>query len=473
MPDRPIYRERAVQARQPWTNRSVRKLLESSKTQDPIAAITERARKVVLDAIDSGWSGPPFDPLRLADHLGLRVLPTDDVRDARTVPEAGAGTGVRIEFNPNRSRGRVRYSIAHEIAHTFFPDCAEHIRNRSRHIDLTPDAWQLEAICNVGAAELLMPFGSLPEARKLALDMESILSLREKFDVSMEALLIRIARASEQPLAMFCASQIEDGRLSGRYRIDYSIVSSAWDPAPRWTALLPESTALAECTAIGFSTTARETWDPGGPNLQIEAVGIPAYPGSRFPRVVGLAGPQDDAATTASPTLTFVRGNALEPRGSGPRFLLHVVNDKTPNWGGGGFAQSIKGRWPRAQTEFRRWVAENHSLSLGNVHVVTVDEGLAVASLVAQKGYGPSVSARVRYAALRQALETVATLAKKAGASLHMPRIGAGQGGGSWVIIEDLIQSVCSAFGLRATIYDLPDAPLPPRLPNQRGLTFP
>jgi hypothetical protein len=152
---------------------------------------------------------------------------------------------------------------------------------------------------------------------------------------------------------------------------------------------------------------------------------------------------------------------------------LHVVNDKTPNWGGGGFAQSIKGHWPKAQTEFRRWVVENRSLSLGNAHVVKVENGVTIASLVAQKGYGPSAAPRVRYAALRQALETVAALASTAGASLHMPRIGAGQGGGSWVIIEDLIQSVCTAFGLRATIYDLPDAPLPPRLPSQSGLTFP
>jgi len=473
MPDRPITRERPVRVPQHWTNSSVRKLLESSRTQDPISAITERARKVVLDAIDSGWSGPPFDPLRLADHLGLRVLPTDDVRDARTIPEPGVGAGVRIEFNPNRSRGRVRYSIAHEIAHTLFPDCAEQVRNRSRHADLTSDEWQLEAICNIGAAELLMPFGSLPEVRQLVLNMESILSLREQFDVSMEALLIRIARAAEYPVAMFCASHVEQGRFFGRYRIDYSIMSSAWDPAPRWNALLPESTALAECTAIGFSTTAHEAWDQTGSNLHIEAVGIPAYPGSRFPRVVGLAIGQVDSATTASPTLTFVRGNALEPRGAGPRFLLHVVNDKTPNWGGGGFAQSIKSRWPKAQTEFRRWAAENRSLRLGSAHVVPVDEGLAVASLVAQKGYGPSVAPRVRYAALRQALETVAALAQSSGASLHMPRLGAGQGGGSWVIIEDLIQSVCLTFGLRATIYDLPDAPLPSRLPSQRGLTFP
>ena len=463
---------RRASARQSWTNPSVRKLMEASKNSDPVSAITERARRVVLDAIDSGWSGPPFDPLRLADHLGLRVVPTDDVRDARTLPEAGMTTRVRIEFNPNRSRGRVRYSIAHEIAHTFFPDCGDEIRNRSRHAELTVDEWQLEAICNIGAAELLMPFGSLPDARKLNLTMDSILSLRDQFDVSMEALLIRIVRVTEQPVTMFCASQIERGRFAGRYRIDYSIPSPALRQALRWNALLPESTAVSECTAIGFSTTAREAWTLDGPNTQFDALGIPSYPGSRFPRVVGLARQLDDE-TGVPPALTFVRGNALEPRGTGTRFLVHVVNDKTPNWGGGGFAQSIKQRWPKAQTEFRRWVAQEGPLRLGGAHVVDVDDGLAIASLVAQKGYGASVAPRVRYAALRKSLTSVATIARRSDASLHMPRIGAGQGGGSWVIIEDLIQSVCTVSGLKATIYDLPETPLPPRLPNQRDLTFP
>lgn len=260
MPDRVVGRERGSFARQSWTNPSVRKLLEATSGPDPVDAITERARRVVLSAIDAGWSGPPFDPLRLADHLGLRVLPSDDVRDARTVPEPG--TGSRIEFNPNLSRGRVRYSIAHEIAHTLFPDCSDQIRNRSRHAELSGDEWQLEAMCNIGAAEILMPFGSLPDARKLALTMESMLSLREQFDVSMEALLIRIAHSAEKPIAMFCASRIEHGRFTGRYRVDYSIPSPSWGREPRWRGILPESTALSECTAIGLRSEPRRMSRP-------------------------------------------------------------------------------------------------------------------------------------------------------------------------------------------------------------------
>jgi len=77
--------------------------------------------------MEAGWSGPPFDPAVLADMLRIEVRPSQDVLDARLVPEA---RNVRIEFNPNRSPGRVRYSIAHEIGHTLFPDHAQEARQR-------------------------------------------------------------------------------------------------------------------------------------------------------------------------------------------------------------------------------------------------------------------------------------------------------------------------------------------------------
>ena len=65
--------------------------------------------------MDKGWQGPPFDPFQLADQLGYLVIPTDSVKDARLLVE---GSTIRIEYNPNRNAARIRYSIAHEIAHT-------------------------------------------------------------------------------------------------------------------------------------------------------------------------------------------------------------------------------------------------------------------------------------------------------------------------------------------------------------------
>jgi hypothetical protein len=122
-----------------------------AKGEDPVAAISKAARSLVVDALDKGWSGPPFDPFALADLLRLEVVPRGDVQEARTV--AAGQSNLRIEFNPNRPRHRVRFSVAHEIAHSLFPDCAKSMRYRAVHHEPTSDEWQLEALCNIAAAE--------------------------------------------------------------------------------------------------------------------------------------------------------------------------------------------------------------------------------------------------------------------------------------------------------------------------------
>src|SRR5579862_8118064 len=79
-----------------WTHPSVLTLGES----DPISEIVLRARGAVLDAIERGWNGPPYNPFTLAEMRGVKLLPTDEVLDARTRSDSkGQFT---IEFNPQR-----------------------------------------------------------------------------------------------------------------------------------------------------------------------------------------------------------------------------------------------------------------------------------------------------------------------------------------------------------------------------------
>src|SRR6267378_7822144 len=125
-----------ARSRDQWTNPSV---VAFAEDRDPVAAVTERARELAMDAMDHGWTGPPFDPLALAEILRIDVLAREGVRDARTVPNERGHP--RIEYNPTRPRGRVRYSLAHEIAHAMFPDWADKVRNRSERHELTGDEW--------------------------------------------------------------------------------------------------------------------------------------------------------------------------------------------------------------------------------------------------------------------------------------------------------------------------------------------
>jgi O-acetyl-ADP-ribose deacetylase (regulator of RNase III) len=439
-------------ARSRWTNPSVRILAGS---RDPVAVITEFARDAVARALDEGWSGPPFDPLRLADILGIEVVATEEVRDARTV--SVDGKKVRIEFNPNRPRGRMRYSLAHEIAHTLFSDCSERVRNRASHSELSADDWQLEALCNIAAAEFLMPAGAVATLAKDAADIHHLIKHQRLFDVSTEALLIRAMRVTDAPAAMFCASRVERGRFVGRYRLDYDIATPAWSFGSARGIILPEDTAVSHCTGVGFTAVGDEPWGNGTP-VHMECVAIPPYPGAAAPRVVGVVRPPGliDAGGT---TVAFVHGDATAPRGEGAKLIVQVVNDKTANWGGAGFAVGVRRTFPAVQEAFREWAEKPGNLRLGNVHFVEAGRDTSVVSIVAQRGYGESTRPKIRYGALRSGLADVAARASTVGASIHMPRIGCGEAGGSWEIVEELVRAAFRPARHHVTVYDLPDHP--------------
>ncbi len=431
-----------------WTNQSV---LEFAGESDPITAIENKAREVTLRAFDMGWTGPPFDPLRLADILNLRVSPRADIADARTIP---SGKRPLIEFNPNRPRGRVRFSLAHEIAHTFFDDFSAAVRYRT-HQRPTDDSWQLELLCNVAAAEIIMPIGSFRELTDETLTIEQLIKHRQRYDVSMEAILIRAAKLARDTVAAFCASAnaAESGE---RYELEYVIPSGGWTLDLKGGVTLPCESVVTQCTGIGFTAKGTEKWQQTGPRWHIESVGIPPYPNSYKPRVAGIIR-SGSRAKKGWGRIERRYGDALSPGGAGPKVIAHVVNDRTPNWGGNGFAAAVRRKWPHVQDDFRKWTTSNsRNLRLGNVHITDVAPNLHVAHMVAQKGFGSSMKPRIRYAALQDCLEDLGHLATEIGATIHMPLIGTGHAGGSWTLISELIERVLGKNRLKAFVYQLP-----------------
>ncbi len=431
-----------------WTNPSVIALAQGA---DPVTTIQSTARQTVVDAVERGWDGPPYDPFYLAEMLDISVLPSDDVTDARTVPVSG---GLRIEFNPNRPHGRMRYSVAHEIAHTLFPDCAETVRNREPAATLREDDWQLELLCNIGAAELLMPTG-YTDLENEGVDIDNLLSLRRKFDVSTEAILIRMAKLTSHACAVFAAARIDQSDGPPTFRIDYSISSRAWNINIPANIRVESSNVLSECTAIGFTAKGTENWGSQFPALDVQCVGIPPFPGDRFPRIAGVV-TSEHVLQSSGLQIEYLFGDARKPRGTGKRVIAHIVNDGTAKWGGG-FALEVAKEWGFIQNEFQDWVHQDRrNLSLGNVHPAEIDDDLSIVHMVAQRGYGPSDRPRIRYDALVHSLGQLREIAASQGASVHMPRIGTGQAGGNWGLIRDLIDEHLVRRGIPVFIYLLP-----------------
>lgn len=432
-----------------WTNRSV---LELSADRDPESAIIDKARSAIFDAIEHGWTGPPFDPFELAELRGISVVAREDLYDARVVPVGRSGD-VHIEYNPSRPLARQRYSVAHEIAHTFFNDVADAARYRSRRDADGGDAWQLELLCNLAAAEILMPVGAFPELRDEALDIDHLMALRQEFGVSTEAMLLRVAKLTAEPVGVFAASRVDGNRLEATLQLEYIHGSRAWRPRMRRGTRLPRHTALTEVTAIGYTVKGHERWPVG--DVDVEAVGLPPYPGQRAPRIAGVVRATARRPVDPSQRIEHVRGDATEPRRGGTRLIAHVVNDKTPNWGGA-FARALRSRYPEAQEQFRTWAADPQRLKLGRSCIERLDGDVRIASMVAQHGYGPSAKARIRYGALEACLRAVAEAAASANATIHMPRIGVGQAGGQWSVVEELIDAELVQRGLKVTVYSLP-----------------
>lgn len=427
-----------------WTNASVRAF---AKNADPLAAIEKAARSLVLKARENGWEGPPFNPLRIAEMLEVQIEANSSVADARLV---ATENGPKIEFNPQQPRERVRFSIAHEIAHLLFPDWAEQIRNRGG--DETADDWQLEMLCNLAASEFVLPIGSLSAASKVP-PIEDLMRQRREYDVSAEAFLIRLAKISSQPIGVFVSSSVvsEDG--TRHYKIDY-FVSSPTAPKIRISGLaIPDKSIVHRCTAIGHTDRSVESWVMGTPT-RIECVGLTAYPGSVYPRVAGLV--RFDEVQENHLPIRLLHGNVLEPRNGGKKIICQLVNDRAVKWGGG-VARKIAKRFPEAEEAFTKQVMQiSQRDRLGHAVFCEATEDITIASLIGQEGFGPSLFPRIRYAALQTCLEQVVDHAASIGASVHMPKIGTGSAGGDWSTIEEMLDDVMVRAGLFVTIYDIP-----------------
>lgn len=436
-------------------------------TKDPEDAAVERAQRLALAAMSEGWEGPPYDPFDLARILGIAVEARDDLYDARIQVR---DKRLVVEYNPSRPRGRVRFSVAHELAHTLFEDVADEVRHRSPvEVGDESDGWQLEMLCNIAAGEILMPAGTFPELTNETLDIEHLMDLRSHYDVSTEALLLRVARLSEQPAAVFAASRT-DPQADSPLRIDYSRGTRTCSTPLRRGQRIPRSSDAYACTAVGYTARGDERWDDE--QLHVEMVGLPPYPGQRLPRVAGILRPIGPASTVSRRQIEFITGDATRPRGEGPRVIAHVVNDRTANWGGA-FARALRDEYPVAQAQFRAWVSEDRDrLRLGAVQIAEVDRDLSVATMIAQRGYGEARRPRVRYEALRACLDEVASVALEQGAVVHMPRIGAGMAGGSWEVIAELIDMCVVGRGVEAVVYSLPNEPWPASVPRQQTLAF-
>src|SRR5713226_3951599 len=156
-------------------------------------------RAAIADSFpDLVHARPPIEIRRLA---GLRKVISISERSLDcdgmiSLTDSGAYI---IEVNKDHPKTRQRFTIAHEIGHTFFFESDDSVRRRYRIRDSGLESLsrssQEEYFCNYAAAALLMPyhqFGSL--IRQTGPSANSLRKLGRSFDVSLQAVARRAAQ---------------------------------------------------------------------------------------------------------------------------------------------------------------------------------------------------------------------------------------------------------------------------------------
>jgi len=146
----------------------------------------------------------------------------------------------------------------------------------------------------------------------------------------------------------------------------------------------------------------------------------------------------------------IIKGDATEPVGDGKKLIIHVCNN-LGRWGAG-FVLGLNKKWKEPMAEYTSLKA----FTLGTVQHIRVTEDVTVVNMIAQRGINSkfeSFKRRVDYEVLRSCLVQIREKYSSSEYTIHAPRIGCGLAGGSWDIVEKIINEELANFNV--FIYDL------------------
>ncbi|KDO19336.1 hypothetical protein SPRG_15397 [Saprolegnia parasitica CBS 223.65] len=168
----------------------------------------------------------------------------------------------------------------------------------------------------------------------------------------------------------------------------------------------------------------------------------------------------DDAANeTNEMELAYTTGNAatVQPAGAQPLVIVHCV-DTSGAWTPRGFFGALSSRSSAPETVYAA-AKKCQDLKLGQAHCVPISDSVYVCLLVVQSSAKSKLKLRTaktlafRLNALQESLKALAGFARATGASVHMPRLGAGTPGFNWYAVERLLKKHLVRCGVETSVY--------------------
>jgi hypothetical protein len=182
--------------------------LTSGFAEDEIVkCVKELRRHSGRRAVASG----SLEPLLASRNIKDVVIDGDLKADGALVPLGeDFGAGFRMVLRRDLPEGRINFTVAHEICHTFFYERAPKIKFASHAVDQ-----EEERLCNCGAEEILMPAVDVRRcAKNEPVSLNALQMMATRYRVSVAAMLIRLRRLGLWRAELFLWHEMTNGKFA-------------------------------------------------------------------------------------------------------------------------------------------------------------------------------------------------------------------------------------------------------------------
>jgi hypothetical protein len=182
-----------------WRDPLVQKLMKRHRGRDPQAIVAGAAQSFLVEA---GQVSFPIDVESVASLLGIKRRVGEYPFAGRIFAEPNGQ--LVMDLSDGDSPSRRRFTCGHEITHTVFPGFTRETRYR---VDTTVGGHararnEEEFLCDMGAAELLLPGELVRASYDLGNGLEEVEDLAEAAEASLEASANRLIDVSEEPVGL-------------------------------------------------------------------------------------------------------------------------------------------------------------------------------------------------------------------------------------------------------------------------------
>lgn len=233
-----------------WTTKTAARLIAATRASNMDEAvqryITGLRQRGLQAGFSAGVTGPPYDPVALAHVLGVKhveasVLDCDG--QVRLDPEDGLPI---IEVDSASTRGRKRFTIAHEVGHLVLWELCGVKKRPERRTGVAFFETEIERLCNKLAVEILAPQSEVEElwaarssASLLPRIVAALLEVHGRYDVSLRFAAVRI-RELHAPRASLALVNL--ARREFDWHIGVRAPLRVWKAIDDWASAHPEET---------------------------------------------------------------------------------------------------------------------------------------------------------------------------------------------------------------------------------------